>query len=150
MATIRETARQVSILAPKVMSGVKGGFLPKEEVTAQQMITILTLSEIKRAKITTISRRMGVSPPTITGIIDRLQKGGYVQRIRDSRDRRVVFVSLTAKGESFVTKVRRSIEHRWMKIVVYLSADERSRYVNILKKIVEGLARDADKAEAEK
>lgn len=144
MATIQETARQVSILVPKVMAGVKGGFLPTEEVTPQQMITILTLGELGKAKITTLSRRMGVSPPTITGIVDRLERNGYVERARDENDRRVVFVSITQKGASVVVKVRQAIQKRWMKMMIYLNAQERNRYVAILRKIVDGLARDAE------
>lgn len=150
MVSIQETAREVSRLAPQVMARVKGAFMPGEDLTAQQMIMILTLKELGKVKVTGISRRMGVSPPTTTGLIDRLQRKGYVRRLRDERDRRVVLVELTPRGASFVVKIRDSIQKRWMKVVVYLSESERDLYVRLLKKIVEGLTRDANAQSDEK
>jgi DNA-binding MarR family transcriptional regulator len=36
---------------------------------------------------------------TATGVIDRLEQAGYVRRVRDLDDRRVVWVELTEAGE---------------------------------------------------
>ena len=41
---------------------------------------------------TALARRAGVHPATMTGILDRLEKGGWVVRERDSADRRAVLV----------------------------------------------------------
>src|SRR3984957_14223394 len=40
----------------------------------------------------TLARRAGLHPATMTGIIDRLQRGGWVARDRDPSDRRAVLV----------------------------------------------------------
>lgn len=39
-----------------------------------------------------LARRAGVHPATVTGILDRLQRGGWVARDRDPSDRRAVVV----------------------------------------------------------
>lgn len=39
-----------------------------------------------------LARRAGLHPATVTGIIDRLERGGWVTRDRDSSDRRAVVV----------------------------------------------------------
>jgi DNA-binding MarR family transcriptional regulator len=39
-----------------------------------------------------IAKRAGVHPATITGILDRLERGGWVARNRDPADRRAVVV----------------------------------------------------------
>ncbi|MBB5871741.1 DNA-binding MarR family transcriptional regulator [Allocatelliglobosispora scoriae] len=39
-----------------------------------------------------LARRAGLHPATITGILDRLERGGWVVRERDSADRRAVTV----------------------------------------------------------
>jgi DNA-binding MarR family transcriptional regulator len=39
-----------------------------------------------------LSRRAGLHPATVTGIIDRLERGGWVARERDPSDRRAVVV----------------------------------------------------------
>jgi DNA-binding MarR family transcriptional regulator len=41
---------------------------------------------------TTLARRAGLHPATITGILDRLERGGWVARERDPSDRRAVVV----------------------------------------------------------
>ena len=41
---------------------------------------------------TALARRAGVHPATMTGILDRLEKGGWVVRERDPADRRAVLV----------------------------------------------------------
>lgn len=39
-----------------------------------------------------LARRAGLHPATLTGVLDRLQKGGWVARERDTADRRAVVV----------------------------------------------------------
>ena len=41
---------------------------------------------------TTLARRIGVHLATMTGILDRLERGGWIVRDRDQRDRRAVLV----------------------------------------------------------
>jgi DNA-binding MarR family transcriptional regulator len=41
---------------------------------------------------TTLAREAGVHPATLTGILDRLERGGWVTRERDPDDRRAVAV----------------------------------------------------------
>jgi DNA-binding MarR family transcriptional regulator len=42
---------------------------------------------------------MCLHPSTITGLIDRLEKKGYVERDGGREDRRVVILSLTSRGK---------------------------------------------------
>ncbi len=42
-----------------------------------------------------LSERSGLSPAAMTSLIDRLERKGYVRRVRDAADRRRVFVELT-------------------------------------------------------
>ena len=41
---------------------------------------------------TALARRAGLHPATVTGILDRLERGGWVARERDASDRRAVVV----------------------------------------------------------
>ncbi|UCH87260.1 MAG: MarR family transcriptional regulator, partial [Dehalococcoidia bacterium] len=52
---------------------------------------ILTTGEIGRAMIK--------ASQTITGLVDRLEEPGFVERVFDRRDRRKTWVRLTEKGE---------------------------------------------------
>ncbi|NQU19011.1 MarR family transcriptional regulator [bacterium] len=144
MVTIETVAKEVSALVPKLITGIKGSLMLHKDVTGQQMIMILLLNEIGASKVNTLSKRLGVSPPTITGIVDRLQRSGYVERFRDTEDRRIVFVKLTKRGHKFVDKLKKTIQRRWIQILVYLNDKERIAYVNILKKLIRAISREAE------
>lgn len=46
-----------------------------------------------------IGGRMITQDPDITRLLDRMQKAGWIERTRDSRDRRVVTTRLTKQGK---------------------------------------------------
>lgn len=48
-----------------------------------------------------LSERSGLSPAAMTTLIDRLERKGYVRRVRDGADRRRVFVELTDLARKF-------------------------------------------------
>jgi len=51
-----------------------------------------------RATHAELARRCWIRPATLTGVIDTLERGGYVRRQRDAADRRVVWLALTDEG----------------------------------------------------
>ena len=53
---------------------------------------------------TALARRAGVHPATMTGILDRLEKGGWIARERDPADRRAVLVR--AVGDRYAQLLR--------------------------------------------
>src|SRR3954451_4721682 len=52
-----------------------------------------------------LGRECDMLASTATGVIDRLERDGYVRRERDLDDRRVVWVQLTDKGEALQGKL---------------------------------------------
>ncbi len=59
--------------------------------------------------MTDISRKMGHSTAAATGLVDRLEKLGYVQRLHASDDRRKVMVQITKKGLELVQQLRENL-----------------------------------------
>lgn len=57
-----------------------------------------------------LSRQLHVTPSNITGIIDRLEKKGLVERIRKEGDRRIALIELTEKGEALSRQLPDPIE----------------------------------------
>ncbi len=54
-----------------------------------------------------------LSPATVTQMLDHLEADGLVQRVRSDRDKRVVLISLTARGRELVEERRASLERGW-------------------------------------
>jgi DNA-binding MarR family transcriptional regulator len=57
------------------------------------------ISRHGRLSPSALARRAGLHPATMTGILDRLERGGWITRDRDPEDRRAVAVrALPARG----------------------------------------------------
>jgi DNA-binding MarR family transcriptional regulator len=65
-------------------------------MTAPQGMAMGILSKEKTMKITELSSKLSLSNSTVSGIIDRLEKQGMVERNRSEEDRRVVHVSVSS------------------------------------------------------
>ena len=65
---------------------------------AQYNILRILRGEGKPLPILEIASRTVTVVPGITGLVDRLQQSGLVERIRCEEDRRVVYVAVTPKG----------------------------------------------------
>ena len=59
--------------------------------------------------LSAISAAVITSTAAATGLVDRLEKLGYVQRLHAADDRRKVMVQITRKGIELVTKLRNAI-----------------------------------------
>ncbi len=60
--------------------------------------------ELSQVKITDISNRLGVKSSNVISNIKELEHQGYVEKASDTRDRRVVHVTLTKEGGRMVER----------------------------------------------
>jgi len=67
------------------------------KVTGPQGMLMGTLAHYGEMKISDLSEKLGLSNSTVSGIIDRLENQGFVERIRSKEDRRVVYVNVTSE-----------------------------------------------------
>ncbi len=72
------------------------------DLTMPQLKVLLLLGQHGSAPVSWLAARMDVSPPNITGILDRLEQRGWVERTSDSQDRRVVRILLTESGQQLL------------------------------------------------
>lgn len=136
MSTIDELTNEISIMVPKLMKGAHGSFISKSNITSAQMIMLISIHDLGRCKLKTLAKERNISPPTATGLIDRLVRAGYVKRESHPEDRRVVMVSLTKKGEKSAQGFLRAIKNRWKNILTHLTSKEQEQYLHILRKVV--------------
>ncbi|MFD6157586.1 MarR family winged helix-turn-helix transcriptional regulator [Nocardia sp. NPDC060256] len=75
---------------------------------------------------TALARQAGLHPATLTGILDRLQKGGWVQRERDpeSTDRRAVTLRAVRERNSTLFEVFAGMNTRMDEVCEHYSAAE--------------------------
>ncbi len=68
------------------------------ELTISELHTIALIGRLDSPRMSELARRGRVTRGTITFMIDKLAKKGYVKKTRNEKDRRVVRVSLTRLG----------------------------------------------------
>jgi len=136
MESSRTIAKEISQLIPRLLGGLRAGFVAGGQVTTSQMVALLRIYEKKSIRIGHLSKQMRVSAPAITGVIDRLQRDGYLRRVHDEEDRRAINVELTDKGARLARQILSDINNRWYAILVKLKQEERQDYLRILKRIV--------------
>ena len=73
--------------------------LEKLDLTAPQLYVMATIGYAGQLPFNEIGAKMMVTVSNLTGIVDRLEEKGLVARERDTGDRRIVHVKLTAKGQ---------------------------------------------------
>lgn len=83
--------------------------LNKGNVSYAQFFLLGYLANEDYLTMTDISKKMGHSTAAATGLVDRLEKLGYVQRLHAADDRRKVMVQITRKGIEMVTRLRNLI-----------------------------------------
>ncbi len=67
-----------------------------------QMTLLRLLLKNDRCNMQELARHLAVTPPTVTMMVKRLLTQGYVERQRDERDWRLVWVKATARGKRAV------------------------------------------------
>jgi DNA-binding MarR family transcriptional regulator len=83
-----------------------------------------------------VGRRMITRVPDITRLVDRLEKMGLVSRHRAPEgDRRVVLVSISAKGLEVIAPLDDVLEQHTEKMLSALSSEERAQLVELLERI---------------
>lgn len=83
----------------------------------------------------TLGRMLVVNRSNVTGLIDRLEKAGWVERTSDRDDRRVKWVRLTAAGRKLLDAADRRYTARVLQVMGALSDREREQVARALEKV---------------
>ncbi|WP_342431525.1 MarR family transcriptional regulator [Neobacillus sp. FSL H8-0543] len=88
-------------------------------------------------KVSEISRKLHVTPPTVTQIINILEKDGLVERSIDQDDRRAVRINITAKGEKVTSQAKNEFTENFLGLIDYLGDKESEQLAELLSKVIE-------------
>lgn len=107
IGTEGDTAQAMLQLVPRLnrwaearaLQSDKGGDLSLRQLSA------LSVIEDETTTLGDVARRLMVTPAVVTGLIDRLERRGYVRRVSGGTDRRRVHLALTEEGRAASTFV---------------------------------------------
>ena len=102
------------------------------------------LSELEHAKkpltMSQLSKQLMVSNGNVTGVVDRLERDGYVSRAASPTDRRVQYIALSKQGEHLFAEMAREHEQWVTELFADLSAQEIRTLLNGLSRAKESIS----------
>jgi DNA-binding MarR family transcriptional regulator len=90
-------------------------------------------------RLTDLSQRLLVRPPSITTLVDRLERLGMVSRGVAAGDQRAKFVSLTRAGRSLIIRQRARHGRHIEQLMSGLSAAEQGELHRLLERMAGGM-----------
>lgn len=84
-----------------------------------------------------LSTTLGLAKSSLTGLVDRTERNGLVQRESDPDDTRAVRVALTPRGSKLATEFYDETCRRIGELPIGLSAAERATLAGLLSRVVQ-------------
>jgi DNA-binding MarR family transcriptional regulator len=123
----------------RAMKRFMEGQMKNFDITPPQFEVLLTLWEKDGRALNELGKMLSRDGPTISGIIDRLEKKTLVQRRRDSADRRCIRVELTPKARGLRDEMTSRLQDSLSDIAGNFSALEMNQLENILEKMLKNI-----------
>jgi len=136
---LAEYVERVTGLLPRVARAMYGRWayaLVRHNITLQQYLVLEVVHERVSMRIKDIAAELTVSLPAASNLIDRLHGMGLVERRRDERDRRVVWITLTQRAACIAVEIRQCRKDAIRQVLVQLTPQDREAHLNIMTKIL--------------
>ncbi len=101
----------------------------------QELHVLEKIFKQKESKTLDISKQMAISPSTLIGILDHLEKAGLIRRERQQQDKRVVMVTATEKGNEKVEMHMAEDRLFLQNLLSALSDEEKEQFTQLLDKL---------------
>jgi DNA-binding MarR family transcriptional regulator len=107
------------------------------ELSRVHMDIMFILNEFKQLTMSDIAKRLFISKPYNTLLVDRLIDLGMVGRFPDDEDRRIINIRLTEKGIRYLKEYKESNKKNIKTKLSILNADELEQLLSSLQNIKE-------------
>ena len=112
------------------------------ELSFAQLRLLMALEEDEGCPSGRLAERAGVTPATVTGMLDILEEAGVVTRVRPAHDRRVVIARLTDEGRRMRDRRRQEVRAVFARALADLDAADLAaapRVLRVIADVIEGL-----------
>jgi DNA-binding MarR family transcriptional regulator len=117
----------------------KAGSLVKEQIgsdlTNDQHFTLRYINQVGTCTSSELAEVFDVQKSAITAIIQRLWEKGLIERTRDEKDRRVVYLTLTEKGQDLYEKCEQRIHDIVESLITQFEEAEIKQFLDTFEKL---------------
>lgn len=124
----------IMVMQRRFMASLMGE-LARGKVSFPQFFLLGHLCSQGPTGMSRIAELMNHSTPAATGLVQRLEKLGYVRRAHEKDDRRKVNVAATPKGSRLVEGIRQEMIGNLEKVMGTLEPLEQQAWLDIYRKI---------------
>jgi DNA-binding MarR family transcriptional regulator len=105
------------------------------------VMLVITLDKDKTAStVTEISNLLKITPAGVTHLINPLEQAGYIERLQDPNDRRIVRIGLTSKGTQVAEALILEVQENLIGLINYLGEEDSKTLIRLLSKAIEFFA----------
>lgn len=113
----------------------EAGRIKGYDITPPQFGVLEALAHLGPLKMCELAEKLLMSGANVTGVIDRLEEKGLVQRVMEADDRRTYRIHLTATGGRLIAEIFPSHAEKVRQLTHALSGKEKRALIDLLKKL---------------
>lgn len=137
----RDETYNTVIATHKLMQRSIAELLSEEALTQAQFYALRVVARNGAMLMRKISEEMLVTPATITGIVDRLERKGLVKRMARQGDRRATIIELTPEGRAVQERVATRYSELMQRALHAFTTDEQRALRHLLEKLQQEMSR---------
>lgn len=132
----RAALTQTVIERIRQMNQALGSYAPEHwmnlPITMAQLKSLLFIFSEGQTNFRKLAEALGVTPPSVTGIVDHLVEQGLVSRQESPEDRRIFVLQVTPKGQTLLAEMWQGPANHLSAILARMTAEEISKLVESL------------------
>ena len=136
--TIFTTGRMVHAMVMRTYTATcmeEGKISPFGELSAQQMNMILMVRIREAVSVSELAKLLGVSPPSVSAMVDRLVERGLLTRIPCEKDRRKVEIRVAPEAIERIARVEEIILGSFVELIEAVGPEITQKWCDVLQHI---------------
>ncbi|MEZ0482459.1 MarR family winged helix-turn-helix transcriptional regulator [Planococcus sp. SSTMD024] len=134
---IKESLKLFIVLsrAHKAISEQTNQFFQENGVNPTEFAVLELLYHKGRQPLQKIGGKILLASGSITYVIDKLEKRGFITRVNCPTDRRITYAEITEEGKTFMANIFPAHEQKLHELMAALSSKEKEQAIELMKKI---------------
>lgn len=121
--------------ANKAINEVTNQFFQQNGINPTEFAVLELLYHKGRQPLQKIGSKILLASGSITYVVDKLEKRGFINRISCPSDRRVTYAEISEEGAAFMQKVFPEHEQNLHELMNVLTPEEKETAIELLKKL---------------
>lgn len=111
--------------------------LTRSEYELLVMLVMSKDADKKALTVTEISNLLQITPAGVTHLINPLEGAGYIERLQDPNDRRIVRIGLTDKGSQAAEVIIAEVRENLIGLINHLGEEDSKTLIRLMTKAIE-------------